>query len=301
MKTMMRIMPSNISALTLVCAACAALAGAAVFAPTQSISQTSGHAAHSSATAHSAAATHTATTSHAAAGHTAAGGCITLPEVSPKIPAVPAGSPCPKALYTLTTEPDIRIDYVNPVEGDLAKTLGIEPSSFTLAYIDTKIGAGEPAEPHKWYTVKYTGYLADGTVFDASDKHAETADGYSFPIGAHRVVAGWDTGFAGMRVGGKRRLFIPFQLAYGPNGHPPAIPPHAELIFDMELVSQSDSAPAPKTPPAAAMPPRPATPSQSTAPSATPNRLVPQGVSPSTPATPPANAQPATPPATESK
>jgi peptidylprolyl isomerase len=220
---------------------------------------------------------------------------------------LPAGSPCPKALYTITTMPDIHLDYVNPVEGDLAKTLGIESSSFTLAYVDTKIGTGALAEPHKYYTVKYTGYLADGTVFDASDKHPESADGFTFPIGAHQVVAGWDTGFAGMHVGGKRRLFIPFQLAYGPNGRPPTIPARAELIFDMELVSQSDAPPTPKTPAAAvgqpsgvmgtgsaprvvhAVPPTGA----STAPPT--ERLLPQGT------TAPAATQPPTPPSTPSK
>lgn len=264
-------------------------------------------------TAHSAA-THSAS-ARAGASHAAAGGCVKLPELSSKIPALPAGSPCPKALYTLTAVPDVRVDYAAPVEGDLAKTLGIESTSFTLAYVDTRIGTGALALPHKYYTVKYTGYLADGTVFDASDKH--DPDGFTFPIGAHQVVAGWDTGFAGIRVGGKRRLFIPFQLAYGPNGRPPTIPPRAELIFDMELVSQSDAPPAPKTPPAAsgtnALPnggimgsrgatptPKPPTapasaaPSQATPPSAT----TPQSASPANPASSTGAAPPA---ATETK
>ena len=237
-------------------------------------------------TAHPAAASHAA--AHTTASHTgvaSAGGCITIPDLSPKIPALPAGSPCPKALYTISTAPDVHLDYVNPVEGDLAKTLGLESTSFTLAYVDTKAGTGALAQPDKYYTVKYTGYLADGTVFDASDKHPETADGFAFHVGAHQVVAGWDTGFAGMHIGGKRRLFIPFQLAYGPNGRAPVIPAKAELIFDMELVGQSDTPPAPKTPPAAAAP-KPAAP-------ATPP-------SPTSSATP-ASAQPATPPPTESK
>ena len=244
----------------------------ALFTATAVLAQTAHSAAHAAA--------RPTTASHAGA---SAGGCITIPDLSPKIPALPTGSACPKALYTITTQPDVRLEYVNPVEGDLAKTLGLESTSFTLGYIDTKAGTGALAQPDKYYTVKYTGYLADGTVFDASDKHAETADGFAFHAGAHQVVAGWDTGFAGMHVGGKRRLFIPFQLAYGPNGRPPTIPARAELIFDMELVSQSDQPPAPKTPPAAAAP------------------------KPSAPATPPpttaapASAQPATPQPTDSK
>ena len=206
------------------------------------------------------------------------------------MPALPASAPCPKALYTITSVPDIHLDYINPVEGDLAKTLGIESSSFTLGYVDTRVGTGALADPHKFLTVKYTGYLADGSVFDSSDKHPETADGITFQVGEHHVIAGWDTGFAGMKVGGKRRLFIPFQLAYGPSGRPPTIPARAELIFDMELVSQSDTAPAPKAPPAppAAAAPRPAMP-------VTP----PASSAPATP--PPAAAAPATPPPTESK
>ena len=218
------------------------------------------------------AATHA--TTHSAATRTSAGGCVKLPELSPKIPALPAGAPCARALYTITTTPDIKLDYVAPAEGDLAKELGIEPTSFTLAYVDTKVGAGELAQPHKYLTVKYTGYLADGAVFDASDKHPEKA--FTFKAGEHQVVAGWDTGFAGMKVGGKRRLFIPFQLAYGPAGRPPTIPARAELIFDMELVSQSDA-----PPPPAAMPPT------SKAPAPPPA---------SAPTTPPAATAPATPP-----
>jgi peptidylprolyl isomerase len=203
------------------------------------------HAATHTAAAHSA-------THAAAAGHDPAA-CFKLPELSSKVPALPAGAPCARALYTMTVVPDVRLDYAAPVEGDLAKELGIEPVSFTLAYIDTHAGAGELAQPHKFYTVKYTGYLADGSKFDSSDDHPGK-EPFTFQASAHQVVAGWDTGFAGMHVGGRRRLFVPFQLAYGPNGRPPAIPARAELIFDMELVSQSDTAPAPKPEPAAAEP-----------------------------------------------
>jgi peptidylprolyl isomerase len=139
--------------------------------------------------------------------------------------------------------------------------LGIDPVTFSLAYVDTKVGTGEPAAPHKWYRVLYTGYLQDGTVFDSSAKHPEQGP-FVLQQGAHGVIPGWDTGFYGMRVGGKRRLFIPHQLAYGPRGQG-AVPPNADLVFDVELVSQSDKnpTPAPKTPPAppaAAAPAKPA-------------------------------------------
>ena len=211
------------------------------------------------------AATHS-TATHASTAHES-GRCVKLPELSPKIPALPASAPCARALYTITTQPDVKLDYVAPAEGDLAKELGLEPVSFTLAYIDTHAGSGELALPHKYLTVKYTGYLADGSKFDASDDHPGK-EPFTFQAGEHQVVAGWDTGFAGMHVGGKRRLFVPFQLAYGAQGRPPAIPARAELIFDMELVSVSDTPPAPKPEPAAAEPSAhaPAAPPAATAP-----------------------------------
>jgi peptidylprolyl isomerase len=200
--------------------------------------------------------------------------CATVPELSPKIPALPAGTPCAKPLYTITIEPSAKLDYISPLEGQdqLRQTLGLESSSFSLAYIDTQVGTGELAAPHKWYTIHYTGYLVDGTKFDSSYDHPG-AEPISINYGQHQVIPGWDTGFNGMRIGGKRRLFIPYQLAYGAQGKPP-IPPKSELVFDVELVSQSDEKPAPKPAPA----PAPATTSAQ-------------------PATPPAtSAQPAAPP-----
>jgi peptidylprolyl isomerase len=180
--------------------------------------------------------------------------CATLPELSPKIPALPAGTPCAKPLYTVTIEPAAKLNYIAPVESEsqLRQTLGLESSTFSLDYIDTQVGTGEPAAPHKWYTIHYTGYLVDGTKFDSSYDHPG-AEPISINYGQHQVIPGWDTGFDGMRVGGKRRLFIPYQLAYGAQGKPP-IPPKAELIFDVELVSQGDEKPAPKPAPAPAAP-----------------------------------------------
>ncbi len=92
----------------------------------------------------------------------------------------------------------------------------------------------------KWLSIHYTGYLVDGTKFDSSVDRGEPID---IAYGAHQVIMGWDTGFGGMRVGGKRRLFIPYQLAYGPNQHQ-TIPPKSMLIFDVEVMKVSDSPPA---------------------------------------------------------
>lgn len=199
-----------------------------------------------------------------------------VPDLSPKIPALPAGVSCPKALYTISTIPSVRLDYVSPLEGPgLREELGLEGQSFTLAYVDATVGTGAVAAPHKWYTIHYTGYLTDGTKFDSSVDRNEPI---SIEYGKHQVIAGWDTGFDGMHVGGKRRLFIPYQLAYGANGRQPTIPAKAELIFDVELVAQSDSQPAPQ--------PKPAPPAE-------PAKSSPGTAAPSAPATPPEAAPPA--------
>ncbi|MEO8734958.1 MAG: FKBP-type peptidyl-prolyl cis-trans isomerase [Edaphobacter sp.] len=127
---------------------------------------------------------------------------------------------------------------------------GIPKTLYTLKYIDTLIGTGPLAEPQKWYTVRYTGWTTDGTKFDSSYDHPGAAP-ITFPYGAQRVIIGWDTGFQGMHIGGKRRLFVPYQLAYGETGRPPVIPAKADLVFDVELVSMSDTPPQPPVPPTA--------------------------------------------------
>jgi peptidylprolyl isomerase len=216
-----------------------------------------------------------AATTPAAAAQPATVPCATLPELSPNIPALPAGLPCAKPLYTITVGPNVKLDYVSPLAGpDLRQTLGIESTTFSLDYIDIKVGTGELAAPHKWYMIHYTGYLTDGTKFDSSVDRGEP-----LPVayGQHQVIPGWDTGFDGMRVGGKRRLFIPYQLAYGANGKAgpggkAGIPPKAELIFDVELISQSDEKPAPKTP---SDPGPTAAPARTTPPAATPDSTTP--------------------------
>ncbi len=99
--------------------------------------------------------------------------------------------------------------------------------------------------------MNYTGWTTDGKKFDSSYDH-DGGQPFVFPAGARRVITGWDTGFEGMRVGGKRRLIVPYQLAYGEAGRPPVIPAKADLIFDLELLAQSDTPP--QQPPAASAP-----------------------------------------------
>jgi peptidylprolyl isomerase len=211
-------------------------------------------------------AVHHTSTAH----HATTPGCAKLPELSPKIPALPAGSPCAHILYTLTHTPDVHLDYASPlVSPELRATLSGEKTTYSLAYVDTVVGTGPLAVPGKFYTVHYTGYLADGTKFDSSVDRGEPI---TFPYGKHRVIEGWDTGFEGMHVGGKRRLYIPYQLGYGDAGRPPVIPAKAELVFDVQFIAQGDEMPTPKlpavrrpnTPPPAAKPP--VTPPASTTP-----------------------------------
>ena len=135
---------------------------------------------------------------------------------------------------------------------------------FALRQIDVKVGTGAPLKARGCVYAHYTGWLTNGTKFDSSRDSlpgGTPKTPISFPQGLRRVIAGWDMGFEGMRVGGQRRLFIPYQLAYGEAGRSPVIPPRSELIFDVELMAVADTLPtqAPATPSAGAAPaaPRP--------------------------------------------
>lgn len=101
-----------------------------------------------------------------------------------------------------------------------------------LVILDLVVGEGEEAIPGKTVTVNYTGKLENGEQFDTSIGRAP----FSFPLGAGRVIKGWDEGVAGMKVGGQRKLTIPPELAYGTRGAGNVIPPNATLIFDVELL-----------------------------------------------------------------
>jgi len=233
----------------------------------------------------------------------------------------------------------------------------IKKTAFSLTYQEIKVGTGPIAEPGKMYTVLYTGYrAADGVKFDSSDDHrmpVRDKDGKPvlgddgkpklvdaqpapFPQGTGTFIIGFDQGYAGMKVGGKRRIFVPWQLAYGTKNIPdrgadhPGIPSKSDLIFDVELVDVTDipaqpqrpamspnnhqipgGRPLPGTHPvpgAAGTPAQPGAPAAVPAPSAAPNP--PSAVAPGQPATPaapnaapapaavpPAPAAPATPPA----
>lgn len=109
-----------------------------------------------------------------------------------------------------------------------------------LQIVDSVAGGGAEARPGRRVTVHYTGWLYDagkadkrGSKFDSSKDHGEPFD---FNLGAREVITGWDQGVAGMKVGGKRVLTIPPDMAYGPRGAGGVIPPNATLVFEVELL-----------------------------------------------------------------
>ncbi len=102
-----------------------------------------------------------------------------------------------------------------------------------LRYVDLVVGAGASPASGDQVEVHYTGWLENGTKFDSS---VDRRQPFVFPLGAGRVIAGWDEGVATMKVGGKRRLVIPPQLGYGDRGAGRVIPPGATLIFEVELL-----------------------------------------------------------------
>ncbi len=107
-----------------------------------------------------------------------------------------------------------------------------------LQIIDTKVGTGASPKPGQTCVMHYTGWLYEngqkGKKFDSSVDRNEP---FEFPIGQHRVIAGWDEGVATMKVGGKRTLIIPPALGYGARGAGGVIPPNATLMFDVELLA----------------------------------------------------------------
>jgi peptidylprolyl isomerase len=132
---------------------------------------------------------------------------------------------------------------------------GDESVVFALRKIEIAPGTGALAEPRKCAFVHYTGWLTNGTKFDSSRDtmpNGRPRTPLSVPLSYRRVIAGWDLGFEEMRVGGKRRLLIPYQLAYGEAGRPPQIPPKSELIFDVELMAIADTLAEPRAPNATA-------------------------------------------------
>ena len=219
--------------------------------------------------------------------------------------AKPAAKPATSATAAHTTSTAHHTATTAPgaLPANIPVIKGLKHSLYSLSYTDIMIGTGPLAEPSilgksqadskiMWYTVHYTGWLAkDGTKFDSS---VDRGSPITFPYGVGKVIPGWDTGFEGMHIGGKRRIFVPYQLAYGSSGRPPVIPAKSDLIFDVELVGVSDKPPTPPTPPAGATgaPTKPGA-----APIAPPSKPVPAATGATAPAATAAPAKPAAAPA----
>jgi len=124
------------------------------------------------------------------------------------------------------------------VPAGFSASLGVDTAAMTktpsgLRYQDITAGEGTPATAERTVSVHYTGWLPNGEKFDSSRDRDQP---FSFTLGAGQVIAGWDEGVAGMKVGGRRKLVIPADLGYGTAGAPPDIPPGATLVFDVELL-----------------------------------------------------------------
>jgi FKBP-type peptidyl-prolyl cis-trans isomerase FkpA len=113
------------------------------------------------------------------------------------------------------------------------RAMELSKSVTSLQVVDSEVGSGAEAVRGRRVSVHYTGTLMDGSKFDSSRDRNEP---FEFQLGAGEVIPGWDEGVQGMRVGGKRQLTIPANMAYGAQGSPPVIPPNAALKFDIELL-----------------------------------------------------------------
>lgn len=120
-----------------------------------------------------------------------------------------------------------------PVHAAEKRTQAMMTTASGLKYVDLVVGKGASPVRGKQVTVHYTGTLENGTKFDSS---VDRRQPFSFVIGVGQVIKGWDEGVMGMKVGGKRKLVIPSSLGYGARGAGGVIPPHATLLFDVELL-----------------------------------------------------------------
>ncbi len=135
-------------------------------------------------------------------------------------------SPTTATVKTPTTGPLSKEPTVTPPSG---------PPPSKLVTKDLIVGTGPEAKAGEQVTVNYVGVLyKGGKVFDASWKRNET---FPFLLGKGQVIPGWDQGVAGMKVGGRRELIIPAELAYGAKGSPPTIPPNSALVFVVDLLA----------------------------------------------------------------
>lgn len=161
--------------------------------------------------------------------------------ISYRMPGEPNGSGINVIVFTTESKRELEIDGFTGeviVDKEIPRFPGwtfetdLTTTDSGLMYADIREGDGaQPAGPSSVVRVHYVGYLTDGTKFDSSYDRGESV---TFPL--NRVIRGWTEGVGSMKVGGRRKLVIPYELAYGEGGRPPTIPPKAMLVFDVELL-----------------------------------------------------------------
>jgi FKBP-type peptidyl-prolyl cis-trans isomerase len=145
-------------------------------------------------------------------------------------------------VITMFLSTGLAVAQTAPVHKPVAKRVVTGPTKVTgepaktpggVEYWDIKVGTGAVAQAGQHVKMDYTGWLTNGKKFDSS---VGTGKPYDFELGAGQVIKGWDEGIVGMKVGGKRQLKIPSDLAYGAKGFSTLIPPYSVLVFDVRLV-----------------------------------------------------------------
>jgi peptidylprolyl isomerase len=145
--------------------------------------------------------------------------------------AIAANLPTPAPIVAqadLLTQPE-----ASPMNANAPNEDNVVTTSSGLQYVDLVEGTGDAPQAGQTVVVHYTGTLADGSKFDSSRDRGQP---FKFPLGAGRVIKGWDEGIASMKIGGQRQLIIPPDLGYGSRGAGGVIPPNATLYFDVELL-----------------------------------------------------------------
>lgn len=155
---------------------------------------------------------------------------LALSSIGRSAPPATNPTPLPPALPNTQTQPQAQAPAAQqpqPANTDMTTTAS------GLQYSDSVVGMGAQPKAGQTVIVHYTGFFDSGQIFDSSVQRNQP---FEFVLGAGQVIRGWDEGIASMKVGGKRKLIVPPQLAYGDRGSSGVIPPNARLTFDVELI-----------------------------------------------------------------
>lgn len=162
---------------------------------------------------------------------------LVVAQMTQKGEAIAAGlsQTAPVAVVQSATEPALvaQANLLTQPEATPMTEENVVTTDSGLKYIDVVDGTGATPQKGQTVSVHYTGTLENGTKFDSSRDRGQP---FQFPLGAGRVIKGWDEGIATMKIGGQRQLIIPSDLGYGSRGAGGVIPPNATLLFDVELL-----------------------------------------------------------------